>query len=245
MKNLIAANWKMHFDVKEAEDTAKRMASTIKFNGIDIVVCANFTHLDRLNGIFNAGSIKLGAQNMYFEERGAFTGEVSPLMLKAVGCEYVIIGHSERRHIFNEDDELINKKVKSAIEHNLIPIFCIGETYDEREKKQAFSVIERQIESGLRDVDIENVIVAYEPVWAIGTGVAADMATIDKMHNFVRPFVDDVPILYGGSVKPNNAEELAHIENLNGFLVGGASLKAEDFKEIIEKFTKIKGEKYA
>ncbi len=245
MKNLIAANWKMHFDVKEAENTAKHMATTIKFNGIDIVVCANFTHLDRLNGIFNTGYIKLGAQNMYFEEKGAFTGEVSPNMLKAVGCEYVIIGHSERRHIFNEDDKLINKKVKSAIEHNLIPIFCIGETYDEREKKQAFSVIERQIESGLRDVEIKNVIVAYEPVWAIGTGAAADMTTIDKMHNFVRPFVEDVPILYGGSVKPNNAEELAHIENLNGFLVGGASLKAEDFKEIIEKFTKIKGEKYA
>ena len=242
MRNMIAANWKMHFDINEAENSAKQMASLIKFDEIDIVVCPNFTHLDRLNAVFSKSSINLGAQNMYFEEKGAYTGEVSPIMLRSVGCDYVIIGHSERRHIFGETDELINKKVESAKSHSLKPILCVGETLKEREDSKAFDVIERQIEEGLSGADTGDAVIAYEPVWAIGTGVAADKETIDDVHTFIRGLLKDVPILYGGSVKPSNAEELATLKDVNGFLVGGASLAAEDFKNIIEKFMKIKGE---
>ncbi len=242
MRNLIAANWKMHFDIDEAENTAKQMANSLKFTEIDVAVCANFIHLDRLNTVFSKTGIKLGAQNMYFEEKGAYTGEVSPVMLKSVGCEYVIIGHSERRHIFGETDELINKKIKSAKSHNLKPILCVGETLKEREDAKAFDVIARQIKEGLDGVDAEDVVIAYEPVWAIGTGVVADRNTIEEIHAFVRQIVGNLPILYGGSVKPSNAEQLASIKDVNGFLVGGASLVVEDFKSLIEKFIKIKGE---
>ncbi len=241
MRNIIAANWKMHFDINEAENVAKQMSSLGTFDGVDIVVCASFIHLDRLNKIFKESTIGLGAQNMHFEEKGAFTGEVSPSMLKSVGCEYVILGHSERRHIFGEDDLFINKKVKSAIEHGIKPILCIGETLKERESGETFNVIESQLENSLDGVNFSSVIIAYEPVWAIGTGVAADRKTIEEMHGFIRNLAKDTPILYGGSVKPGNADKLAEIENVNGFLVGGASLIPGDFKDIIEKFIKIKG----
>ncbi len=241
MKNIIAANWKMHFDINEAQDVARKMAEIIDTTAIDTIVCANFIHLDRLNTIFQKTNIKLGAQNMYFEEKGAFTGETSPIMLKSVGCKYVILGHSERRHIFKEDDNLINKKTKSAIKHGFIPIVCVGETLDDRNSNKAFHVIENQLKNSLDGIDLRKVVIAYEPVWAIGTGVAADKKTIEEMHNFIRKIATDTPILYGGSVKPSNAEELASIDNVNGFLIGGASLVAEDFKDIIDKFIKTKG----
>ena len=243
MRNIIAANWKMNFGVEKAENTAKDMVEKIKKSPADILVCASFVHLDRLSKIFKDSIIKLGAQNMHFEEKGAFTGETSPVMLKSVNCEYVILGHSERRHIFKEDDGFINKKVKSALTHGLTPILCVGETLDERNNDQAFDVVSRQIKKGLESsLSTSDVIVAYEPVWAIGTGVAADIKTVSKMHDFIRSIVKNSPILYGGSVKPENAEELSQIENVDGFLVGGASLKTEDFKDIIEKFTKVKWE---
>ena len=241
MRSVIAANWKMHFDINEAENTAKQMVSILKFDSVDIAVCANFIHLDRLRRVFKESKIVLGAQNMYFEEKGAFTGEVSPVMLKSVGCDCVILGHSERRYVFSETDELINKKIKSAIAHGIEPILCIGETLKEREDGMAFNVIESQLKNSLDGVDPGSVIVAYEPVWAIGTGVAADRRTIEKVHDFIRNLIKDAPILYGGSVKPNNADKLAEIENVNGFLVGGASLIPSDFKDIIDKFIKIRG----
>lgn len=242
MRNIVAANWKMHFSVDEAESTAREMVKKIEKSSADILVCASFIHLDRLSKIFKDSIIKLGAQNMHFEEKGAFTGETSPIMLKSVSCEYVILGHSERRHIFKEDDEFINKKVKSALHHGLKPILCVGETLNERNNDQAFSVVSRHIKKGVEGINPSDIIIAYEPVWAIGTGIAADLGTVSKMHNFIRSLVKDSSILYGGSVKPKNAEELSQIENVNGFLIGGASLKAEDFKDIIEKFTKVKGE---
>jgi triosephosphate isomerase len=242
MKNIIAANWKMHFDINEAENVAKEMADSIDTDKAEIIVCANFTHLDRLNKIFNKGAIKLGAQNMYFEEKGAFTGEVSPSMLTSVGCEYVILGHSERRHIFKEDDKLINKKTKKAIEHGLTPIVCAGETLDDRNSNKAFLIIENQLRESLMDIDLDKVVIAYEPVWAIGTGVAADSKTIDEIHNFIRSLALHTPILYGGSVKPANSKELAAIKNVDGFLVGGASLIPHDFKNIIDNFISTKGE---
>ncbi len=243
MKNIIAANWKMHFNIEEAAAAAEEMASLIDINELDVVVCPNFVHLDRLNSIFSDTVIRLGAQNMYFEEKGAFTGEVSPVMLKSVGCDYVILGHSERRHIFKEDNVLINEKVKSALKHNLIPIVCVGETLEEKNGSRAFDVIKEQVEMSLKDINLSNIIIAYEPVWAIGTGVAADEETIKNMHDFIRSLVKDTPILYGGSVKPANADNLAAIENVNGFLVGGASLKPDDFKDVIDKFLLVKGEK--
>jgi len=242
VRNIIAANWKMNFDIEKAESTAKEMVEKIKKSPIDIIVCASFIHLNRLSEIFKDSIIKLGAQNMHFEEKGAFTGETSPVMLKSVNCEYVILGHSERRHIFKEDDGFINKKVKSALVHGLTPILCVGETLDEKNNNQAFEIVSRQIKKGIESLSSSNIIIAYEPVWAIGTGVAADIKTVSRMHDFIRSIVKNTPILYGGSVKPKNAEVLSHIENVDGFLVGGASLKAEDFKDIIEKFTKVKGE---
>ncbi len=242
MRLMVAANWKMHFDVNEAKQTAKSMASTIDTRGIDVVICPSFVHLVPIREDLKNSEIKLGAQNMYFEEKGAFTGEVSPLMLLSAGCEYVILGHSERRHIFGEDNQLIAKKVKSAIEHNLKPILCVGETIEERKLNRAFEVVKEQIETALGELnDTEMITIAYEPVWAIGTGIAADVETVMQMHNFIRSIEKDIPILYGGSVKPDNSEELSRIENVNGFLVGSASLSPEKFKQIVETFKNTKG----
>ncbi len=241
MKNIVAANWKMNFDIEKAQNVAKKMAETIDTKAIDVVVCPPFTHLDRLEEVFSSSVIKLGAQNMYFEEKGAFTGEISPAMLQSIGCEYVILGHSERRHIFYEDDELINKKVKSAKKYGFNIILCVGETLKERKNGRAFDVVKTQLQKGLDGVDRQNVIVAYEPVWAIGTGVSADRDTIEEIHKFIRQAESDVPILYGGSVKAKNAAEIAAIGDVNGFLVGSASLDADEFKKIIDEFIKTKG----
>ncbi len=241
MKNIVAANWKMNLDIKEAENTARNMARGITTDSIDVIVCPAFIHLDRIFKVFSSTVIKLGAQNMYYEESGAFTGEISPVMLKSVGCEYVIIGHSERRHIFNESNELINKKVKSAIRHGIKVILSVGETLEERKQGRAFEVVEAQLKTGLEGVEKEDVVVAYEPVWAIGTGVSADNKTIEEMHNFIRSLKKNAPILYGGSVKSKNAGEIALIDNVNGFLVGSASLTADEFKKIINTFIETKG----
>ncbi len=242
-KNIIAANWKMHFDIKEAGIIAYNMIKTIsETDKTEIVVCPAYTHLDRLSSIFGNSFINLGAQNMYFEEKGAFTGEISPTMLTSLNCKFVILGHSERRHIFKEDNNLINKKIVSAIEHNLTPILCVGETIEERNAHREFDIITEQIKSGLGKVDKSKVIIAYEPVWAIGTGVSADNKTVETMHNFIKETAGDIPILYGGSVKPSNAHSLSQIQSVNGFLVGGASLIPKDFNQIIKEFEKIKGE---
>ncbi len=239
-RNIIAANWKMYFTINEAEAVANRMAEVVN-NKTKVIVCPPFVFLDRLSKVFLKTSIKLGAQNMYFEEKGAFTGEISPTMIESVGCEYVIIGHSERRHIFGERDIDIRKKVVSAIEHNLKPILCVGETLTQRKDGKAKDVVERQIITALDGVDLNSVVVAYEPVWAIGTGVPADLDTVNEMHSFIRGLLEDVPILYGGSVKDKNAYELAQINDVDGFLVGSASLDADTFKKIIDEFERAKG----
>jgi triosephosphate isomerase len=190
--------------------------------------------------------VKLGAQNVYHEDNGAYTGEISPLMLKSVGCEYVIIGHSERRTIFKESNETINKKIKKALEHGLKVIFCIGETLDEREKNITNDVVKKQVIEGLLDIDekaISYMIIAYEPVWAIGTGRNATPQQAQDVHKFIRKLIedkyssgiaDDLTIQYGGSVKPDNARELLSQPDIDGALVGGACLKAESFIDIIK-----------
>ncbi len=239
-RNIVTANWKMYFGIDEAKSVAERMTEIIK-NKTEVIVCPSFVFLDRLSRVFSDSLIKLGAQNMYFEENGAFTGEVSPIMLKSVGCEYVILGHSERRHIFGENDIDIHKKVISAIEHGLKPILCIGETLAQRKDGKTKDVVERQIIAALDGVDLNSVVIAYEPVWAIGTGVPADLDTVSEMHSFIRGLVEGVPILYGGSVKDKNAYELAQINDVDGFLVGSASLDAGTFKKIIDEFERAKG----
>ena len=239
-KNIVAANWKMYFSIGEAQSVAERIAEVVD-NKTEVIVCPPFVFLDRLSEVFLDTPIKLGAQNMYFEEKGAFTGEISPVMLKSVGSEYVILGHSERRHIFGEGDIDIHKKVVSAIEHGLKPILCVGETLAQRKDDKAKDVVERQIITALDGVDLSGVVVAYEPVWAIGTGVPADLNTVSEMHTFIRGLVEGVPILYGGSVKDKNAYELAQINDVDGFLVGSASLDTDTFKKIIDEFERAKG----
>jgi triosephosphate isomerase len=180
---------------------------------------------------------KLGAQNMHWERSGAYTGEISGLFLKAVGCEYVVVGHSERRHVMGETDEMINKKLKTALEIGLIPIFCVGETEAEREEGNTEAVIERQIKQGMEDIENEahKIIFAYEPVWAIGTGKTATPEQVVAVHKFIRSMLKKPStILYGGSVKPDNVDSLMKEEEIQGALVGGASLKPESFARIIK-----------
>ena len=210
----------------------------------DILVCPPFTSLFAVFKEIEGSNILLGGQNMFYEERGAFTGEISPLMLKDVGCSYVILGHSERRHIFGEDDELINKKVVSAVKHGLIPILCVGELLEERERGETEKVVERQLRKGLAGLtSSDDFVVAYEPVWAIGTGRTATPEQAQEVHEFIRGVLselfgrekaDEVRILYGGSVKPENAKGLISMPDIDGALVGGASLNAESFSKIVK-----------
>ena len=242
---LIAGNWKMHKTVQEAVELVrelKELVSDVKDR--DILVCPPFTALYAVSRELEGSNIALGAQNMFYEEKGAFTGEISPLMVKDVGCSYVILGHSERRHIFGETDELINKKVLSAVNHGLIPILCVGETLQEREEGKTKDVIERQVKEGLKGLnETSEFVIAYEPVWAIGTGKTATPELAEKVHSFIREILaemfgkekaDSIRILYGGSVKPENAAGLMSQPNIDGSLVGGASLKAESFAKIVK-----------
>ncbi len=242
---LIAGNWKMHKTIPEALDLVRELKELVKdVNDRDILVCPPFTALYPVSRELEGSNIVLGGQNMYFEEQGAFTGEISPLMLKDAGCSYVILGHSERRHIFGETDELVNKKVLSAINHGLIPILCVGELLEERESGKTQEVVEKQVREGLKGVDGDNeFVIAYEPVWAIGTGKTATPELAEEVHLFIRQVLSDmfgsekansVRILYGGSVKPENAAGLLNMENIDGALVGGASLKAESFAKIVK-----------
>jgi triosephosphate isomerase (TIM) len=219
--------------------------SNLKIN-CDVIICPPYTSLSEANSLIKSTIIKLGAQNVYHEDNGAYTGEISPLMLKSVGCEYVIIGHSERRTIFKESNETINKKVKKSLDHGLKVIFCIGETLEEREQNITNDVVKKQVIEGLQDIDekeISNMIIAYEPVWAIGTGKVATPQQAQEVHNFIRKLIEDkyssgtaesLTIQYGGSVKPDNAKELLSQPDIDGALVGGACLKADSFIEIIK-----------
>lgn len=245
---VIAGNWKMNNDLKESEKLIVELRDLLKNEKVkcDVIICPPFTSLSEASKFLEGSSIKLGAQNMYFEESGAYTGEISASMLKSVGCEYVILGHSERRTIFGETDEMINKKIKKALSAGLKPIFCVGELLEEREQGVTKEVVKRQVSAGLKDIPVEqmkNIIIAYEPVWAIGTGKTATPAQAQEVHKYIRDIVEihysleaalNIVIQYGGSVKPDNAKELLSQPDIDGALVGGACLKADSFMGIIK-----------
>lgn len=220
-------------------------AGVHKITDCEIVVCPPFTALAAISKEIEDTKIELGAQDMYSETEGAFTGEISPLMLKDVGCRYVILGHSERRQLFKETDAMINKKVLAALKYNLVPILCVGETLEEREARRAFEIVKQQFENSLKALkadEIDRVVIAYEPVWAIGTGRTATPEQAEQMHSYIRRLLNEqfgnavgerIKILYGGSVKPDNTTQLMAKPNVDGALVGGASIKAESFIQIV------------
>ncbi len=244
---MIAGNWKMNKTVAEGVDLVRKLSyATNNITSLDILVCPTFTALKSVSEAIKGTNIKLGAQNMFWEESGAYTGEISPLMIKDVGCEYVIIGHSERREYFGETEETVNKRLKSALSYSLKPILCIGEKLAERESGATERVLETQIVGaldGFSAVEMEQIIIAYEPIWAIGTGKTATPEIADSTQKFIRDKIasifnsqlaNKIRILYGGSVKPENAKDLLSCENIDGALVGGASLDADKFAKIIE-----------
>jgi len=244
-KAIIAGNWKMHYTVEEAVNLIEELKPLVTDANCEVVVCPPFVSLAAAVKAATGSNIKVGAQNMHFEENGAFTGEVSPGMLEALKVDYVIIGHSERRQYFNETDETVNKKLKKAFEHNLIPILCVGESLEEREANKTEEIIGAQIEKdleGLTPQQVEALVIAYEPIWAIGTGKTATSEqandTIKSIRAMVaRAYGDEVAlkvrIQYGGSVKPSTIKEQMEQTDIDGALVGGASLKASDFSAIV------------
>lgn len=244
---IIAGNWKMYKTGPETKEFADKFKPLVngKADG-EIVLCPPFTALELLSEALRGTNVALGAQNMHWEAQGAFTGEISPLMLKAAGCKYVILGHSERREYFGESDELINRKVKAAIANGLIPILCVGEKLEHREAGTTETVIRTQLLSGLQGVEsaaVAKMVIAYEPVWAIGTGKTASSGDAEQVSSFIRYLISatfgseagqTIRIQYGGSVKPGNAAELLGMPNIDGALVGGASLDPEAFARIID-----------
>lgn len=233
----IVANWKMNNDFSDIPVYVKYLRKNAK-NKNNLVVCVPSVMIQSFAEESKKTSIETGAQNCYCAEKGAYTGEISPQMVKKAGATYVIIGHSERRQLFGETNELLNHKVSTALAAGLKVIFCVGETLDEKSKYK--SVLKKQLLEGLTAInDLSNVIVAYEPVWAIGTGKVATTADIEKVHLYIKDTVKenmgiDIPVLYGGSVKPLNSTEILAMECVDGVLIGGASLKAEDFVKIAE-----------
>ncbi|MFZ0456833.1 MAG: triose-phosphate isomerase [Ignavibacteriaceae bacterium] len=245
-RKIIAGNWKMNNDINGTINLISNLVKSLNNSeNCDVIVCPPFTSLTEANSQIKNTVIKLGAQNMYFENEGAYTGEISAQMLKSAGCEFVILGHSERRAIFNESDSLINKKIKKAISSGLKPIFCVGESLEQREKGVMKDIIKTQVTEGLNDIsaeEIKTLIIAYEPVWAIGTGRNATPEQAQEVHEFIRSLIkekyseeiaDNMIIQYGGSVKPDNAKDLLSQKDIDGALVGGASLKADLFLGII------------
>ena len=248
---ILAGNWKMHKLLGESKELVSCLEEKFGDSKLKVIVFPPFTAISETAKV--AIKVKVGAQNMHFEEKGAFTGEISPLMVKDAGAEYVIIGHSERRNIFGETDDLLNKKVHSALNHGLKVVLCVGEKLEERQSGKTEEVIKRELSKdieGLKKEDLENIIIAYEPIWAIGTGVSAKPEQAEEVHKFIRNFVDqifgnsagqNVTILYGGSVKPANIESLAQMPDIDGGLVGGASLDCESFHKIGTILSEIKG----
>ncbi len=243
---LIAGNWKMFKTISEAINLVNIIKAGVhKITDCDIVICPPFTALAAVSETIRDTKIDLGAQNMHSETEGAFTGEISPMMLKDVGCRYIILGHSERRQHFKETDEMINKKVIAALKYTLVPILCLGETLVEREARRAFEVVKQQFDQSLKNLkpeEVERVVIAYEPVWAIGTGRTATPEQAEQMHSYIRRLLNEqygeavgerIAILYGGSVKPDNTAQLMAKPNVDGALVGGASIKAESFIQIV------------
>ena len=245
-KVFIAGNWKMNTTIEEAVDLAKSVVEECKNKGgVEVAVCPPYISLSAVAQVIKGSGIKLGAQDVHWEASGAYTGKVSVAMLKSVGCEYVIIGHSEQRQYFGETDETVNKKVKSALAGGLKPIICVGELLSERENGFTEKVVEKQIVGAYKDLSKENAlntVIAYEPVWAIGTGKTATPEQAEEVHLFIRKeleklydknLADNIIIQYGGSMNPKNAKELLAKENVDGGLIGGASLKGDQFKGVV------------
>lgn len=244
---VIAGNWKMHKTINESLALVKELHHGLTCpNHVDIVVSPSLTALFPVADYLKNSFIGVAAQNVFWEKQGAYTGEVSAEQVKDAGADYVIIGHSERRQFFGETNETVNKKIKASLEHHLIPIVCVGETLDERNTGVVAAVLRRQITEGLAELsvdDISNIIIAYEPVWAIGTGLTASPDQAEEAHQMIRKMIaqqfndstaHQLRILYGGSVKPDNSKELLSQPNIDGALVGGASLKAADFIKIVQ-----------
>jgi triosephosphate isomerase len=243
-KAIIAGNWKMNKTIDEAVKMVEELKPLVKDATCDVVVCPTSVCLDAVKKAVAGSNIKVAAQNMHFEESGAFTGEVSPGMLEAMGIEYVVLGHSERREYFNETDEALNKKVKKAFEHNITPILCCGESLEQRENGTTNTVIEAQIKADIAGLTVdqaEKLVIAYEPIWAIGTGKTATDEQANETIKAIRAMVaemygsevaDKVRIQYGGSVKPNTIKAQMEMSDIDGALVGGASLVATDFSAI-------------
>lgn len=235
----------MNNTMEEGEKLVTHLLGLIEKRDREVIICPSFVCLSRAAELLKGHDVVLGAQNMHYEDMGAFTGEVSPLFLKEVGVTYVILGHSERRHIFGEKDDLINKKVKAALKHDMNPIVCVGETLEERESNITFEIIRSQVYGSLAGLEKEKMgklVIAYEPVWAIGTGKTATKEDANEVIGYIRKLLaekfgrevgDKTRILYGGSVKPANIKELMDMEEIDGALVGGASLKAVEFSEIV------------
>lgn len=247
-KNIVAGNWKMNADADEASQLIDELKKSEFSNHVEVIIAPSYTNLGLANSMISETSIQLASQNMHESEQGAFTGEVSAKMLKSVGVTYVIIGHSERRAIYKEGTELLKSKVDQAINENLKPIFCVGEELKDRKNTDHFKIVEEQLTKSLFHLSakqMENVIIAYEPVWAIGTGETASPEQAQEMHAHIRKLLANkyseelahhISILYGGSVKPNNAKDIFANKDVDGGLIGGASLKAEDFTTIINSF---------
>ncbi|HCQ5600827.1 triose-phosphate isomerase [Clostridioides difficile] len=243
-KPIIAGNWKMHKTIKEALEFVNEVKDKVNSDKVEAVICAPFTLLKDLKEATKGTNIKIGAQNMHFEEKGAFTGEVSPLMLKEIDMDYVVIGHSERRQYFNETDETVNKKVLKALEVGIDPILCVGETLEQREAGKTKDVCKVQVEKALENVlkdDLAKVVVAYEPIWAIGTGKTATAEDANDVISYIREVIkglygelaNKVRIQYGGSVKPSNVAEIMGQSDIDGALVGGASLASNDYLDLV------------
>lgn len=250
-KKIVAGNWKMNKTLKEGIELAKEIELKLEkqnVTSVGVIIGTPFIHLAEVSKIVDHNLISVAAQNCSSEPKGAFTGEVSAEMIKSTGSEYVIIGHSERRNYFNEDNKTLHKKVKLALENGLNPIFCVGEQLDERKNDKQFDVVKKQLNEGLFDLtgkEFSSVVIAYEPVWAIGTGETATPQQAQEIHKYIRKLVSDnyneetadsTTILYGGSCKPSNAKDLFVNNDVDGGLIGGASLKADDFIEIINSF---------
>ena len=244
-KPIIAGNWKMNKTIKESIEFAKELKEIQLDKNIEAVICPPYTALGELAKFFANTSVAIGAQNVHYEDSGAFTGEVSAPMLKEIGVTYVIIGHSERREYFGETDHMVNQKLLKALEANLTPIVCVGESLDQREAGITEKVIKAQMEAAFKDVkieDIKDIVVAYEPVWAIGTGKTATKEEANQVCGFIRSLIGDlyskdeaekIRIQYGGSVKPSNIKELMAEKDIDGALIGGASLKADEFASMV------------
>lgn len=248
-RKLIAGNWKMNLSYQDSEKLAKDIEKKLDkniFKNTDVLVCPSFVSLGIVNKTIKSTDIKLGAQDLFYENDGAYTGEISAGMLKSVGCEYVIIGHSERRKYIHETNKILNKKLIKAIEFNLKPVYCVGETFEEREDEIYEGVVEEQIREGLAKINNEKmkeIVIAYEPVWAIGTGLTAKPEQASEMHGFIGKVIskmydeevaEKLLILYGGSVNGSNAKELLSACGVDGALIGGASLKADEFADIVK-----------